>query len=239
MKLTLEKKVFTAILLLYWVCLFVITHIPVPMWVRQMGVSDKTMHFAAYLALGLLFWQASSFGLKANWRKARPWIISAILAIYGIMDELAQNFIAGRSMDTLDLVSDALGAVAAMLIVTFTSGYNTAMVLLSISPVFLPAIVKSKLIKQGSIVEDIFYLAGFAVITILWSMYLLHIRKLNIRKLKDFFLFFLCPFASIVIVKIYAAATDKPLGNQEIRLALTSILLTLIIMQFSLRKKVI
>lgn len=239
MKLPLEKKVFSLILMLYWMALVIITHIPVPMWVRKMGVSDKTMHFAAYMVLGLLIWQASSFGLKANWRKLRPWIVSGVLLLYGIADEFAQIFIAGRSMDALDLVSDILGGAGAMLIVTFTSGYSTAMILVTISPVFLPAIVKSKLIKQGSFIEDASYFAGFALITVCWVFYLMHIRKLNIRNLKDFLLFLILPSISVLLVKLYALATDKPFGIEEIRLSIIGIVLALMFVQFSTRKKFI
>ncbi|OQA00154.1 MAG: VanZ like family protein [Planctomycetes bacterium ADurb.Bin401] len=239
MKLTLEKKVFSFFLVLYWGTLLIITHIPVPLWVRKMGVSDKTMHFAAYLALGLLIWQASSFGLKANWRRLRPWIVSGVLFLYGIADELAQIFIAGRTMDTFDLFSDFLGGAAAMLIVTFTSGYSTAMILVTISPVFLPAIVKSKLIKQGSFIEEACYFAGFAIITACWVFYLTQIRKMNIRNLKDFLLFLVLPSISVLLVKLYALATDKPFEIEEIRLSIIGIVLTLMFVQFSTRKKFI
>ena len=228
MKLTKERKFFTAVLTFYWLAILFATHIPVPFWVRKMGVSDKTMHFSAYLVLTILLWLSSSFGIKANWRKLRPWLLLLIILFYGIADEVTQHFIAGRSTDPLDLISDMLGAGTAMLAVTFTSGYNTAMILVVISPIFLPAIVRSQLVKEGTILEEVVYVSGFVLITIVWTMYLTFIRKMNLRQAKHLPLFFLCPAISVVILKFYAIFTNKPFEITDIAVILASIVLTLV-----------
>lgn len=229
MKLTKEKKIFTAILIFYWLCLLIATHIPVPMWVRKMGVSDKTMHFAAYMVLTILLWLASSFDLKANWRKLRPWLIWTIALLYAVVDEIMQHFIVGRSMDLLDMISDMLGVAAGMLTVTFISGYHSAMILVIVSPIFLPAIVRSRLIKESSILEGLIYLAGFVSITAAWAIYLTLISKLDLRKIKTIPLFFICPAVSVVIVKFYAMFTNKPFEIENIFIAFVSIIATLLI----------
>src|SRR3989338_3257724 len=79
MRLSREQKLFSVLLALYWLGIFAATHIPVPGWTRKMGMSDKTMHFAAYMTLSFLLWFSTSFDRKADWRKLRPWLISAIV----------------------------------------------------------------------------------------------------------------------------------------------------------------
>jgi len=237
MKLTIEKKFFTVCLIFYWVGLFTITHIPVPMWVRKMGVSDKTMHFAAYMVLTLLLWLAGNFDIKVNWRKIRPWLVLGIILLYSLADEFIQYFAAGRSADILDITSDIAGAAAAMLTVTFISGYHAAMILVVICPIFLPAIVKSKLVKQDSIIEEVLYLAGFAIITIAWTKYLTLVHRLNLKKYA--YLFFLCPAASISIIEIYAVLTNKPFDLVSISICIAAILLTQFILRATNKKSVI
>ena len=229
MKLSKEKKFFIAGLAIYWGSLFAITHIPVPMWVRKMDVSDKTMHFAAYMVLTLLLWLAGNFNVKANWRKLRPWLVLVIILLYGIADEFIQYFIAGRSADILDITSDMAGAVAALIMATFFSGYDAAMILVAICPIFLPAIVKSKLVKQDSILEETLYLTGFVIITIVWAKYLSLIQRLDIKKYA--YLFLLCPAASISIVKTYAVLTNKPFDLISLSVCFAAIVSTLFILR--------
>jgi hypothetical protein len=237
MKLSKEKKFFTAVLLFYWLGLIVATHIPVPTWVRGMGVSDKTMHVAAYMVLTLLVWLAFFFDIKANWRKFQPWLVLIFILLHGILDELTQHFIAGRSTDPADLCADMLGAAVAMIIVTFISGYNATMILTAVTPVFLPAIVKSKIIKQDSIIEIFIYAIVFAIITGVWIQYLSIIKKLDCRKFKYLPIYMAGPAAVLTFVKIYAVITNKPFENKIILCSLLSIIITQLIGRFIVNHK--
>jgi hypothetical protein len=232
MKISRERFFFTAILIFYWISIVIATHIPVPNWVRGMGVSDKTMHFAAYAVLTLLTWLASSFDVKADWRKIRPLLILVIILFYGIIDELSQHFIAGRSTDIVDLISDLSGAAFGLLIVSFITGYDAAMVLMAIGAVFLPAIVHAKIIKQDSLVEILLYALAFAVITGVWIGYLSIIRKLDFKKFRNFVLFTAGPFAIMIFVKCYAIFTDKPYGKDALLSSFISILFILLAGRF-------
>jgi len=176
-------------------------------------MSDKTMHLAAYMVLTLLIWLATSFDIKVKWNKPRPWLVLVFIFLYGIADELSQHFIAGRSTDMLDLASDMLGAAAALIVLTFITGYHAAMLLIAMSPIFLPAIVKAKIIKQDSFIEFILYIAAFAIITISWITYLDLILKIKHKKFKCFLLYIALPIASLSFVIIYALLTHKPIDK--------------------------
>jgi len=82
--------------------------------------SDKVIHAAEYLVLGLLLVRA----LRAHLRVGRP-LFAAMIAIglvvvVGTADENLQRFIPGRQCDIFDLLADTLGgAIAQLVYVTF------------------------------------------------------------------------------------------------------------------------
>ena len=82
--------------------------------------SDKLMHVAEYLVLGLLLVRA----LRATLRVSRPLfaalIAIGVVAVVGAADEYHQLFVPGRQGDLLDLTADvAGGAISQLLYVGF------------------------------------------------------------------------------------------------------------------------
>jgi hypothetical protein len=238
MKATREQTFFTFILIFYWLGILAATHIPIPGWTRKMGVSDKTMHFVAYMTLALLLWFSTSFEKKADWKKLRPWLLSAIILLYGLVDELSQHF-TRRSVDPGDFAANALGIAIAMAMVTVIPACHAAMILITVCPFFLPALVRSQLILQGSILEVGVYLAGFACITIAWIEYLSSVVGLNFRQLKYLPVFFAPPAGTVITLIIYAKLTDKPFSTRALLSAFISIILTLFIRLLTTGKKTV
>ena len=238
MKATRAQIFFTFILIFYWLGIFAATHIPIPSWTREMGVSDKTMHFVAYMTLALLLWFSTSFEKKADWKKLRPWLLSVIVLLYGLVDELLQHF-TKRSVDPGDFAANALGLAVAMAMVTALPGRHTVMVLTIICPFFLPGLVRAQLIMQGSILEAGAYLAGFTCVTIAWIEYLSSVVGLNFRQLKYLPVFFAPPAGTVIILIIYAQLTDKPFGTTALLSTFISIILTLFIRLLTAGKKLL
>jgi hypothetical protein len=230
MKTSKEQKFLTIILIFYWLGILVATHIPIPGWTGKMGVSDKTMHFVAYMTLALLSWFSISFEKKADWKKLRPWLLSAIILFYGFVDELSQHF-TRRSVDPRDFAANVLG------IVTIIPACHATMILVTVCPFFLPALVKSQFIPQGSILEVGAYLAGFACVTVAWIKYLSSIVGLNFKRLRYLPIFFAPPAGTVIILIIYAKLTDKPFGTTAFLSTFISIMLTLFIWFFTAEKK--
>lgn len=234
MKTAIEKRFFAIVLIFYWAGIFIATHIPIPTWTRKMGVSDKTMHFTAYMTLTLLMWLGTSFEQKADWKKLRAWLLSAIVVFYGAADELSQHF-TSRSVDIMDFASNMLGLAVAMIMVTFLPACHAAIILVTVCPLFLPAIVKSQLV-QGPIPEAGIYLAGFAAITIAWIRYLSPTYSPNLRQSKLLPLILAGPAATLGITKLFAILTDKPLGMTAALSALAAIILTACVGRLIIRK---
>lgn len=231
-----EQKFFTLITLFYWVAIFIATHIPVPKWVGQMGVSDKTMHFFAYMVLAILLRLGTNFKRRLNWKKSGPWILLMIIIFYGAADEITQQYF-NRSTDFADFSADLLGLAIALIISSILSSYHLAMILVIICPIFAPAIVRSNLIAQGSMLEIISYIAGFAFVTACWVKYLSFEFDLNLQKTSHLPMFFLPPAATALIVKIYALSTGKPFNSSAVLFSFTSIIVTIIFWRILSKKK--
>ncbi|MDD5134286.1 MAG: VanZ family protein [Phycisphaerae bacterium] len=221
------QKLFLYILVFYWLSLLVATHIPVPIWVGKMEVSDKAMHFVAYMVLAFLMWFGTSFEKKADWRTLRPWLLTTIILVYGIADEFLQQFV-NRSATLEDFTADVLGAAAAMFFVTVLPSRHAVMIPVTVCPVFIPSLVMSNLIPQNSIFEAGAYLAGFAAVTIIWIIYLSAVWGLKLKQVRLLPIFLLPPMGSILIVKLNAVLTNKPFGTPAILAAGGAVILTLI-----------
>ncbi len=77
------------------------------------GVSDKTLHMAAFGVLALLSLRALASG---TWRGVTRWTLigcCVIALLYGVKDEWQQRSTPGRTPDPMDVVADLGGAVIA------------------------------------------------------------------------------------------------------------------------------
>lgn len=74
-------------------------------------------HFTVFAVLAVLFWWALGLGRMAAGHRA---VTAAVLAVvYGVVDEWHQSFVPGRTPDVLDILTDAAGAIVAMLVMTW------------------------------------------------------------------------------------------------------------------------
>jgi VanZ family protein len=101
---------------LYMIAIFVASSLSDPIPAGLANVSDKFLHFAGYVPLGILL--VRSFA-RARWSEVgRRAVLGAIAAgvLYGASDEFHQHFTPGREPDLLDFFVDAaavsLGAAA-------------------------------------------------------------------------------------------------------------------------------
>lgn len=75
--------------------------------------ADKLFHALEYFGLGVLLARA----IRGSLRVARPLFAAAIALSFGVLiaggDEFYQQFVPGRDASVLDLLADAIGALAA------------------------------------------------------------------------------------------------------------------------------
>ncbi|MFZ2322961.1 MAG: VanZ family protein [Ignavibacteriaceae bacterium] len=104
-------------LIIYWLILFVLTSLPSSSAIT-IGISDKIEHFGAYGLLSAVLYMNLFFQKKFELLKKYPATFSVLIAsIYGMLDEVHQLFIPGRSAEFLDWSADFLGSLLAILIV--------------------------------------------------------------------------------------------------------------------------
>ena len=119
----LEKNKTTLVfstLVVYWIILFVGTSIPAQS-VPSLGIGgDKVVHFFAYLILSALLYLTFIFQEKLSFAQRNAILLTLAIAIcYGVLDELHQMLVPGRSAELLDWIADALGAACGVLITFF------------------------------------------------------------------------------------------------------------------------
>ncbi len=103
-----------AALAVYWLVLFIGTHLPTENVAGVATDNDKLVHTAAYAVLTTL--------LCIAWRRvggspglAGRLVIAAAVLSYGAIDELSQPYF-GRSCDLRDWIADGVGVTLALLL---------------------------------------------------------------------------------------------------------------------------
>ena len=92
----------------FWLSIFVATHVPLPEQIETLPGTDKHLHFGAYFVLAalLMFWN----GVSSAATRRRALTVILMLAVYAAADELLQLLV-DRRADLLDWAADVVGAV--------------------------------------------------------------------------------------------------------------------------------
>jgi VanZ family protein len=80
----------------------------------QFRISDKVMHIVAFTFLAA--WFSGQYDKKSYWR------IALGLIAFGVLIEVVQNTISYRTSEWMDLVGDAVGIAAGLIIATLGVG---------------------------------------------------------------------------------------------------------------------
>lgn len=167
-----RHKIVLLVLGIYWPLIFWLTHIPVPDIARKSGMSDKTMHVLAYLALTYLVWFAVSPYHKVRWNKIKPWIVLVVVMLYGLADEYLQARV-GRSSDVMDLVANLFGVVLGLGILSIFSFWSSMWVVAA-GFIFVISNMSNLLnLPRFSAVpmSELFHLTAYAAFTSIWIQY--------------------------------------------------------------------
>lgn len=102
--------------MIYWIILFILTSLPSGMAITT-DISDKVNHFGAYGLLSVFLYLNLHFQNKLKLFSKYPGIFTLLIAsTYGLLDEIHQMFVPGRSAEFLDWVADFSGSLIAVLI---------------------------------------------------------------------------------------------------------------------------
>ena len=170
-KLSFRQKVTLILLLFYWLTLFILAHIPIPQFVRQAQVSDKSLHFIAYLILVFLLWFTISPDKKVRWRKAAAWLVLLVMIGYGVADELLQGYV-GRSCDIRDFAADLAAVITGLILFSFFSFWPAALLVAGATIFGITNVSRTNLADVLPITNTTFHLFSYAIFTMLWLQFI-------------------------------------------------------------------
>lgn len=218
MALSLQRKITIVLLALYWPTLFVFAHIPIPRVVREADVSDKGLHFLAYLILVYLLWFALRGEQKVNWRGIGPWCMLAALAVYGVLDEWSQSFVAGRSCDIQDFVADMAGTLTGLILFSVFTFWPAGLCVVAIVIFGLTNVTSANLGDLMPVTSGAFHLFAYAIFALLWVQHKRHSRfgarlpKTGINRLA---VMLAAPLALLLFVKVFSLVFDRAFGVRD------------------------
>jgi VanZ family protein len=236
MVLSRQQKIAACVLVLYWPVLFILTHIPIPRVVQEANVSDKSLHFLAYLVLTFLIWSIVSGNRKVNWRRAAPWLVLFVLIVYGILDEWLQGYVAGRSRDVHDFYMDLAGALTSLIISSFLMFWPAGLVITATFIFGVTNVTRANLANLLPVTNDVFNLLAYAILTVLWIQCMHFFTAIKAPKIKWLLLALAGPTAFLIIVKSYSVIVGKNLVFSEIIIAFGAI--ATVVIGFYVRRSV-
>ncbi len=101
-----KSKLALVVLSIYWVSIFILSHIPRDYVPSGWTVSGKTHHLVAYFVLTLLVFINAGLIGRASLRSKKTWLMIGVVIAYGALDEFLQVFIPGRHGSHLDWAVD-------------------------------------------------------------------------------------------------------------------------------------
>jgi VanZ family protein len=165
---TRRHKITIVFSVLYLITLFTVTHMPIPKLVYQANVSDKWLHFLAYMNLFFLLWFSVNSDRKANWRSWAIWLIIAGAFILGGIDELTQPY-TGRTCDIQDFAADAEGILGGLIIFAFLPFWPSFLAVWAISIFGVATLISADLSKVAPNLDAVYHILAYAGLTLIWA----------------------------------------------------------------------
>jgi VanZ family protein len=222
MALSRRQKVTIILLVLYWLTFFILAHVPVPGLVRKVGVSDKGLHFLAYLILVFLFWFSISPDKKVKWGRAGVWWVFFLVTGYGAVDEVVQGWV-GRNCDVMDIAANIAGTLVGLILFSVFTFWPAALFVAGIVIFGLTNIARTNPAELVPITNAMFYLFSYAIFSMLWIRYLHLFQLLKPPKSKWLMTALAGPIVLLLIVKLFSVILGKDFGLREVIISAASV----------------
>ena len=203
-------------LVFYWPMVFIATHMPqVPNWVAGAQMSDKTMHFLSYLGLISLVWFTVSPYEKVNWRRAKVWIILAVMVWYGALDEWLQHFV-GRQPEVHDFYADLGAVLLGLLVMSIFSFWGAVLVISSILIFVITNLTRANITFSNYTLNSAFYFLSYAFFTLVWIQFAERNLRMRPEGLKWFGVCAGVPLVVLGGMKVSSLAFGKSIWMTDI-----------------------
>jgi len=214
MAVSRRQKVTIVLLVFYWLIFLILAHIPVPGLVRKAGVSDKCLHFLAYLILVFLLWFAINPDKKVIWSKLAVWLVFIVVTGYGAVDELIQGCV-GRNCDVMDIVANIAGTFSGLIMLSVFTFWPAALLVTATVIFGITNITRANLAELIPVTNAMFHLFAYSVFSLLWICYIHLFLSIKPPKLKWLITALAGPTVLLLTVKLFSVILGKGFGLRE------------------------
>jgi VanZ family protein len=231
---TRRQKTTIAVLIIYWIVLAVLAHIPLPQVVYQAKVSDKWLHFLAYLNLTFLVWFSIKPDEKVRWQNKAAWLVFFAVIIYGGIDELTQPYF-GRTKDLMDFIANMKGTATGLVIFTFLTFWPALLTVWAISILGVATLVSANLSNIAPTIDSIYKVLAYSGFTLIWTQ--VGNRYISSGTLiRRLLLMISLPLGLMFFVKISSMLLGRYFTTMEMLLSAAAILVTATLRYLAERK---
>jgi hypothetical protein len=220
--LSLRKKINIVILAVYWPLLFVLAHIPIPQVVYEAQVSDKSLHFLAYMILVFLLWSAFCPETRVTPRKKAFWWVIITVICYSAADEVLQSYV-GRMCDFRDFLANLAGASTAMLLMSVCTFWPSLLVVTATAIFLLVNLARTNIADLMLHVSVAFYVLSYALFTTIWIAYLKRRNTTKLSRLRYSAIVAIVPLTLLTIVEAYSVMLGRYFGSLRLLASLAGI----------------
>jgi VanZ family protein len=125
-----------------------------------------------------------------------------VVALYGVCDELLQNFVAGRTCDALDLVSDLVATLTGLIALSIFNFWPALLMVTGVAIFGLTNIARVNISNLLPVTNIAFHLFAYAFLTLLWLQYIHDSTLLKAPKLKWLIAASIPPMGFLIVVKL-------------------------------------
>ena len=187
MKLQKKSKYFLWALPIYWVALFIATHMPkIPNWVRSSSIPDYSLHYLAYFCLTFFIWNNLALNEKISWKKPKVWIIISFMVWYCAVDEWLQAYV-GRTPQLRDYFADMAGVMSGLLIMTLCRFWMSSFLYIVLGSFTLSFSSKLSTMFNSVKLNSTFNFCVLALLTIVWMQIITPYKSNFKSQIKWFF----------------------------------------------------
>jgi VanZ family protein len=177
----------------------------------------------AYLVLVFLLWCAISPDRKVNWRKAAAWWVLLVMVCYGVIDELLQGVVVGRSCDVMDFLADLEGVTTGLILLTFFTFWPAFLVVTGITIFALTNLTRVNLADLLPVTYTVFLLFSHGFLAILWIQNMHLFLPFKAPKLKWLIVASALPMGFLVTVKLFSVISGRDFRLQDVIVAAVGI----------------
>jgi hypothetical protein len=183
-------------------------------------VSDKWLHFLAYLNLVFLVWFSVRPDVKVRWRSGVVWLVFFVGVAYGGIDELLQPYV-GRTRGFLDFLANTAGASAGLVMFAYLSFWQALLSVSAITIFGLTNLAKADLSKLVPVADAAFHIVAYAGFALVWIQFMkLYLRAAGIWRL---FPAIAIPVCFLLVVKTASLLSGRHFAATDLLFAVLGI----------------